>query len=151
MGPLSGWRWVEEKCVFHASWQCTHTYTHTHTHTHTQERQKVIGPNTVAYLNVDSAVAGTSCLIATFIHVLNSFPGSTLLSVAANPLLYKPLYTAAKLVCCNMWVHCVRARSSSIQVRCPDPSFDTLYDQWLYYRSMYFNGTVQPAYVCHLL
>eukprot|EP00731_Ephydatia_muelleri_P016309 Em0009g733a len=50
-----------------------------------EERQKVIGPNTVAYLNVDSAVAG-----------------STLLSVAANPLLYKPLYTAAKLVCCNM-------------------------------------------------
>ena len=37
----------------------THTHTHTHTHMHTQEKQKVIGPNTVAYLNVDTAVAGT--------------------------------------------------------------------------------------------
>ena len=38
-----------------------------------------------------------------FMHVHLSFAGSTFLSVGANPLLFKVLYTAAKLVCCDMW------------------------------------------------
>ncbi|KAL5481828.1 hypothetical protein EMCRGX_G022079 [Ephydatia muelleri] len=74
-----------------------------------EERQKVIGPNTVAYLNVDTAVAG-----------------STFLSAGANPLLYKVIFSAAKLV------------------KCPNPGFDTLYNEWLHYTSMDINGTIEP-------
>ncbi|KAL5481832.1 hypothetical protein EMCRGX_G022084 [Ephydatia muelleri] len=48
-----------------------------------EERQKVIGANTVAYLNVDSAVEGSSYLY-----------------IGASPLLYQVIYSAAKMVKC---------------------------------------------------
>eukprot|EP00731_Ephydatia_muelleri_P003672 Em0001g3672a len=53
-----------------------------------EDKQKVLGPNTVAYLNVDFAV--------------------------------------------------------SAQVKCPNPAFDTVYDEWLHYKSAVFNGTKLP-------
>ena len=33
-----------------------------------------------------------------------------------------------------------------IQVKCPNPGFDTLYNEWLYYTSMDINGTIEPKY-----
>ena len=34
----------------------------------------------------------------------------------------------------------------SKQVKSPNPGFSTLYDEWLYYKPMSFNGTLQPQY-----
>ena len=83
-GLIGSTEWVEVGGVISLMAVCTQTYKSTHTHIHlctqihntqyiqnhihtptyntytyTQERQKVIGPNAVAYLNVDIAVEGT--------------------------------------------------------------------------------------------
>ena len=68
--------------------------------------------------------------------------GSTFLASAANPLLYQVIYSAAKMVCksstCEVyWLIPI----SSAQVKCSNPAFDTVYDEWLHYKSAVFNGT----------
>ena len=52
--------------------------------------------------------------------------GTQSLSTAANPLLYEPIWKAAGMV------------------KCPDPGFNTVYDQWLHFSSKDYNGTTKP-------
>ena len=53
--------------------------------------------------------------------------GSEYIVTNANPLLYAPIWSVAQTV------------------GCPDPNFDTVYDQWLNITSKDYNGTVKPT------
>ena len=52
--------------------------------------------------------------------------GDRYVDVVALPLLYEPLWQAAK------------------KVKCPDPDFPSLYDQWLSVTSKDYDGVVKP-------
>lgn len=56
-----------------------------------------------------------------------SYAGSTFFQASANPLLFVPLWRAAEMV------------------KCPDPGFTTVYDQWLHFTPHTYNGESKPA------
>ena len=58
-------------------------------------------------------------------HILNL--GSQYLGTLANPLMYRSIWEAAKMV------------------KSPDPSFSSVYDQWLDVTSKNYNGTRKPT------
>ena len=58
-----------------------------------------------------------------------TFIGTLSLKTQANPLLYETVWKAARMV------------------KCPDPGFNTVYDQWLHFSSKDYNGTTKPQYV----
>ena len=37
----------------------------------------------------------------------------------------------------------------SLQTKCPDPQFDTVYDEWLYYKPDPHLNRTRPKYVCY--
>ena len=110
----------------------------------------MLGPNAVAYLNLDIAVSGSfEEGVCTLCHLKFA------LCLSRNNLHNSSCQSSvipSDILCCKdgtyhdiLKVCCVRAHVS-MQVKCPNQRFNTLYDEWLYYRSMSFNGTVQPSY-----
>ena len=119
-GLIGSTEWVEvggrEACLcMYKSHDCLHA--------HTQERQKVLGPNTVAYLNVDTAVAGTTCPCY----------GMCCSCMSTSHLQVQHFYLLVQILCCSKcytqlqsWyvvicgLYCVRAHLNAGEVSKPN-------------------------------